>query len=176
MKRFLFTLTILFFCATSIAQDKDTTHQSNFQHEVGFHAGSTSGYGPSYRMWYKNFGIQISFLPTYKHYNSGIYSATRTNIVYGISLNYKLKHNKYVDLYSFINYSSNYSKNVNLNDFPPYNTVSTSINSNIGAGLGFDFKITPALILSTQMGYGIYGIEKFYQGNIAGGISILYKL
>jgi hypothetical protein len=174
MKNILLIISILIFSFSTKAQGKDTSKVSNFKHEVGFHAGSTSGYGPSHRIWYKKIGLQVTLLPYFMNYNK---SNKNSSLVYGLSLNYKLQQNKFVDLYGFANFSSNLSKQVYYPYDPTQQVISNkSIKSNIGLGLGFDFKITPEFILSTQIGYGIYQIEKFYQGNIAGGISLLYRL
>jgi len=174
MKNLLLIISFFVISFTTKANDKDSTSISNFKHEVGFHAGSTSGYGPSYRVWYKKFGIQVATLPFFNK-NKGI--SENSNFVYGISLNYKLQQNRFVDLYGVASFTSSISKQTIYTVFPANQTIiNKQTNSSIGIGLGLDFKITPELILSTQMGYGIYGIENFYQGNIAGGISLLYKL
>jgi thioredoxin-related protein len=174
MKNLLLIISILIISFSSKAHDKDTSKVSNFKHEVGFHAGSTSGYGPSYRVWYKKIGLQVTLLPYFMNYEK---SNKNSSLVYGLSLNYKLQQNKFVDLYGFANFSSNMSKQVYYPNDPTWSVeTNKSIKSNIGLGVGFNFKITPEFILSTQIGYGLYQIEKLYQGNIAGGLSLLYKL
>lgn len=169
MKNLLFIILISGISFSSKANTKDSSKVSVFKHEVGFHAGSTSGFGPSYRIWYKKIGLQVTLLPYYINFKEGY---SNSNLVSGFSLNYKIQQNKFVDLYGFANFSSNFSKQI----YFPNNQSNKYVNYNLGLGLGFDFKITPEFILSTQMGYGLYSIQSLINGNIAGGISLLYKL
>ncbi len=159
---------------------KDSTKTPNFKHELGFHIGSTSGFGPAYRIWYKKIGLQVSALPLTRFHGKNSLN-NYTNLTYGLSLNYLIKKNKYVDFYSFLS-SSTRSEKLDNCYFETwlcyeYETNFKFIHStNVGLGLGFDFKFLKVMKLSTQIGYGVYSIQSLTKGNIAGGISLLYQL
>jgi len=172
MKNFLIILFLLI-SAKGLAYEKDSLKTSNFKHELGFHIGSTSGYGLSYRVWYKKIGLQASFYPNINKGNN-----TNYTFVYGVNLDYKLKQSKFVDAYYFVGGSASSKKTYNTCYFEPWLCSEPKFHHsiNLGTGLGLDFKFADAMVLSTQFGYGIYSINNFYQGNIAGGISLLYKL
>ncbi|MGV6860176.1 MAG: hypothetical protein ACWA41_00300 [Putridiphycobacter sp.] len=168
MKTLLLTFT-LFVGLTVFGQSPDTT-STLFKHEVGFHVGSTSGYGPSYRLWYKKFGFQVSALPM-----TSISSTDKLlDLVVGVNLNYMVQENDHVDFYTFVNTSLNYYHYKSILYLPYENENRTY--QNIGFGAGFDFKFLEVMTFSTQFGYGFYNITNSLNGDFTAGASLLYRL
>lgn len=160
----------------ALSFSKDSSKTSNFKHELGFHIGSTSGFGPAYRIWYKKMGLQVAFLPNTRFYGKNNFDSY-TNLTYGLSLNYLIKENKYVDFYTFLSTSTRSIKQNNCFIEPWLcNEPKFVHSSNIGLGFGFDFKMLKVLKLSTQIGYGVYDIQNLPKGTIATGIGLLYTL
>jgi hypothetical protein len=175
MKKKLLILTLIVLPFLGYGHKEDTT--KTFSHEIGFHIGSTSGLGPTYRLWYKKIGLQVAFLPVGSFNQS--FNYYYYNIFAGLSLNYKLQQNKYSDLYAFLSTSTQFSKDFgyyfgieSYASFP----ITKSYSTNVGFGLGFDFKFAKVMLLSTQIGYGFYDINDLYRGNIAAGIGLMYKI
>jgi len=170
MKNLLFIILISGISFSSKANTKDSSKVSVFKHEVGFHAGSTSGFGPSYRLWYKKFGFQVSALPTVSKY----LTENVLNFNFGFNFNYLIQENEHVDFYSFVNTSINYYHYKSTLYLPYENTNHTD--QNIGFGAGFDFKFLEIMTFSTQFGYGFYNITNSLNGNFTAGASLLYRL
>jgi len=155
MKQIILTLLFSILTALSFGQKKDSIDASISNHHIGFHVGSTTGIGLSYRYWYKKFGIQATGFPVISKDFGTFFSA-------GVSLLYILKDNKKVDLFGYIG-----NHIINFNDKPLFN---------LGVGIGLKIDFLEVLDFSLQTGYGIYNLQDSPSSLLTGEFGLYYHL
>jgi hypothetical protein len=130
----LFVFTSMIFSLS--AQEKNSDFETK-KNEFGAHAGFTTGLGLSYRHWFSNEGIQLTFLP--------VIADDLTFISGGLSFLHSFKESKYFRFYGY------------LGNHVIYNTNATyETQYNIGIGPGFSFGKTVRFNL--MVGYGFYDV------------------
>jgi len=146
----------LVFCLgyTTTAQSNDTIKPFtyNHKHNIGLHAGLTTGIGISYRYWPTKLGIQLTSIP--------IISNKRTFVSAGITALYTLNDGQKVDLYGYFGNHILYSKTTKsigiTQPGQPTTIIKESTNYNVGVGFGFKIDINQDLNFNLQAGYGVY--------------------
>jgi hypothetical protein len=139
-------------------------------HQIGLHAGSTTGLGFSYRLWPDRFGIQITGIPTFREGRS--FSSV------GLSGLYLFNENKVVDFFGYVGNHliiSTSTQNIGSYGNPVYEKTSDFI-YNIGVGFGLKFKFLEVLDFNIQTGYSILDVTNGPYSMIAGEIGIYYHL
>lgn len=146
----LFNLTTFF----SFGQSKDSLNSIS-HHNLGFHTGSTTGIGLSYRYWHNRLGVQATGFPFISKDLGTYYSL-------GLSLLYVLKDNKKADLFGYI--GNHFIK------------LSNKTTYNLGVGIGLKIDFFEVLDFSIQAGYGIYSIQDSPSSLPTGEIGLYYHL
>lgn len=118
------------------SENPDLEYSTN---EFGAHVGATTGMGLSYRHWFDNTGVQLTFLPFKSNYEE-LYSI-------GLSGLYSVNRSKYVHVFGYL------GSHLLAQD--------GEVNLNVGAGPGFAFGKT--VTFNLQVGYGLYFSEEDYQ-------------
>lgn len=136
MKKLLCISTILLMVFAVSAQEDSTGFEIK-KNEFGIHAGFTTGLGLSYRHWFNNNGVQLTFLP--------IFADDLTFVSGGFSVLHSFKESKYFQFYGY------------LGNHLLYNTDGVyELQYNLGIGPGFAFGKTVRFNL--QVGYGLYDV------------------
>ena len=160
--------------AQSKSEMGKVNHSDNTKHYFGLHAGSTTGYGFSYRYWPTKLGVQVTALPVFR--KGGDY-----NVSTGLTLLYTLRDENVVDFYSYLGQHLISQKNSYGGYYDPslgiFTQGKTNYNTiyNVGAGVGFKFD-SKFVDLNIQVGYGAYDIINDINTNIAGEIGIYYHI
>lgn len=136
MKNIIYLLALLFLTTSVLAQEKPSDFEIK-ANEFGIHAGFTTGLGLSYRHWFNNNGVQLTFLP--------IFTDDLTFISGGVTLLHSFKENKYFRFYGYI--GNHYIYNTESDNEQQYN---------LGIGPGFAFGNTVRFNL--MVGYGLYDV------------------
>ena len=155
MKKLLFTLLLSLLAINVYSQRVDSTKSSISKHHLGFHIGSTTGLGISYRYWHNRIGAQVTTMPFISKDNGNFYSL-------GLSFLYVLKDNKKADL---IGYIGNH-----------FLSIDTKLNYNLGLGIGLKVDFFEVLDFSLQAGYGIYNLQDSPSSLPTGEIGLYYHL
>jgi hypothetical protein len=177
MKKIILSLFLIAFTLSSIAQvgTEDFTPSKHF---IGLHAGSTTGYGLSYRYWPTKFGGEITTSPKINADNT--YSIST-----GLSLLYKLKENEKYSIYSYLGNSLLLTKfenwDYNQGVWDPNNqngqyTVTTKKYAQYNASIGLGYKVNfwQNLDFNLQAGYGVYDLTNAIYTNVTGEIGLYY--
>jgi len=161
MKNYFVLLSFLTFCLATYSQD---TPQKKSAHYFGIHAGTTTAYGLSYRYWPKRFGIEFTTLPTFKKINPLDKKMINSKISTGLSVLFKIKESKVVDLFTYVGGFSLFEKHHESYYIQDTHTTEylkkEKLDINIGLGLGARFKFLEVLDFNLQLGYGIYKINQ----------------
>lgn len=175
MKHLITLLFAGFLGITSIAQDDQINEKGltfkKSTHQVGLHAGSTTGLGFSYRYWPKKWGVQVTGIPVF---GQG-YSFTSM----GLSGLYMFNENKIVDFYGYLGNhlvltTDKYSYiDQNGNPVTQKNNQTTY---NAGLGFGLKFKFLEVLDFNIQTGYSVLDITDQPFSMIAGEVGLYYHL
>lgn len=165
-------ITVVLFCFLALiikAQEQQnsdkTEYKKLYKHSIGVGAGSTTGFGISYRYFPKKLGFQVNFVPFYEDYGS------EALISAGLTLLYNLKETKYSALYAYFgNHYLHNSYGGNLNIFTPLtqnyyyrksNNDSEFYNS--GVGVGIEFSTKKQVTLNIMGGYAQYNsLERLF--------------
>jgi hypothetical protein len=136
MKKLLCLAILLLLIFSLNAQEKPSDFETK-ANEFGIHAGFTTGLGLSYRHWFNNNGVQLTFLP--------VFADDLTFVSGGLTILHSFKENKYFRFYGYLG-----------NHFI-YNTEAEYEQQyNLGIGPGFSFGKTVRFNL--MVGYGLYDV------------------
>lgn len=136
MKKLLCSLVSLTIIVTISAQESSSDFESK-SNEFGIHAGFSTGLGLSYRHWFDNNGIQLTFLP--------VFTDDLTFVSGGLTFMRSFRESKYFRFYGYL--GNHYIYNTEAEYEQQYN---------IGIGPGFSFGKTVRFNL--QVGYGLYDV------------------
>ncbi len=158
---------ILFFSMlVSFAQTSDDNDDNEERkHYLGVHAGSTTGFGVSYRYWPKKFGLQATIFP--------YLSSSNSFLSLGISGLMKVHEMEKLDVFLYLGNHFRYYRDNYYYDYNQYETT-TELNWSIGFGGGLNIRIARVLRLNLMTGLGNYDITKNYQLTFAGEIGFYY--
>jgi len=134
-------------------------------HYIGMHAGSTTGYGVSYRYWPGIYGVQLTLFPYISSENS--------RLSLGVSGLMKVHQMEKIDVFLYLGNSFRYFRDKNYYDYNQYYT-DTYLNWSIGFGGGLNIRIAKVLRLNVMMGLGNYDVLNDYQLTYAGEIGFYY--
>ncbi|MDD2426408.1 MAG: hypothetical protein PHU00_10405 [Bacteroidales bacterium] len=133
---------------------------AKYAHSLGIAAGSTTGYGISYRYWPAKIGVQGTFAPYSDEWGSN-YSA-------GVSLLYKIVQAEKVNFFLYQGNHYLYTKEkYNDND---YEIINNHFNS--GIGFGVEFIILKRVSLNLMGGYA--GFENFRRIGFTGETGLYF--
>jgi len=140
-----------FSICSSFAQDEFVQH-----HKAGFHAGSTTGIGFSYKYQPKKLGIQVVGAPFF-------FSGGDSFLSLGISGLYRLQESRKIDIFTYLGNNMIFAFQ--------------EMRYNLGVGAGIDLHIWPSVLdLNIQAGYGIYAINTDPMSLVAGEIGLHYLI
>lgn len=170
MKKIILSILVIGFALNTIAQDEKETYTSP-KHYIGLHAGTTTGYGLSYRYWPTKLGVEVTTSPRFKP--GGDY-----NISVGLSGLYTWKENKYIGLYSYLG-NSILSTNEGYYTYDDLTGISLYQSNNrtqynIGLGMGFKINVFKELDFNLQTGFGFYDLTDDIRTHLTGEISLYY--
>jgi hypothetical protein len=168
-KQVVFFGLILFLISfTVFSQDVTIKENKTRKNAIGLHAGSTTGFGISYRRWPDQFGFQVTFFP--------IVSKEQSYISLGITGMYKVSELKAIDVFLYLGDHFIYRKDNYYYDPAYYQDYDSNgyWTWNLGAGGGLDIKIAKVLRLSIMTGFGNYDILGDYTFTFAGEIGFYY--
>ena len=136
MKKFLCSLSALMIAAAITAQENPADFESK-SNEFGIHAGFSTGLGLSYRHWFDNNGVQLTFLP--------VFADDLSFVSGGLTYMHSFKESKYFRFYGYLG-----------NHFIYNSDAENEQQYNIGVGPGFSFGKTVRFNL--MVGYGLYDV------------------
>ena len=145
--KLLFTFVFIGIISLASAQDIDKSRR----HQVGAHAGFTTGLGISYRYWPSKLGIQTTFLP--------VKTDTVKFFSFGFTGLCTLSERKYFKTFLYLG-----NHLVSRNGHQEYN---------IGFGPGFTVGSTVRFNL--MIGYGFYDVTDTFNMLPTGEIGVYYK-
>jgi len=149
---FSFLLTGLFLWSAPKAQAQFVG--SDFDHEIGVHAGFTSGIGLSYRYWPGTFGLQTTFLP--------IFGQENKFISFGVTGLAMLKDNSNVDLFLYLGNHWLFT-----NDDPTQ--------WNVGLGPGVEIEMGNDFVFDIMVGYALYDLNESLRSSVTGEVGVYYR-
>jgi len=170
MKKIILSLLVMSFTLSSIAQDEKKATSSP-KHHLGLHAGTTTGYGISYRYWPTKFGGEITASPRFE-------TGGRYTVSTGLSFLYSLKENEKYTLFTYFGNSilakkSNYQiYNQTTGIYTNEIKKTTDYNASIGFGVKVNF--WENLNFNLQGGYGFYDITNDINTNFSAEIGMYY--
>ncbi len=163
-------LTLLFLLPSELLAEEN---QSSGKRGIGFHAGSTTGVGLSFRYWPESIGFQATFLP--------IVTEDYRFISFGVAGLYTLHQHDNLSLIGYTGFrlhrefqhnNSGWQSNPNIDQ----------ITFGFGLGPGFKYEYSQVLTANFMIGYGLYieddrllGEETSFRLNITGEAGIFYK-
>ncbi|MEX2483124.1 MAG: hypothetical protein WED10_01100 [Brumimicrobium sp.] len=162
------TVLIFFISFVLLSQEgikNESSDSSSPAHSLGFHLGSTTGMGLSYRFLPKKLGIQATFLPVFNG-NGGMFLSS------GLSILYKLKSSRRVDLFGYLGNHLTYRESAP--GFYGEQNVNRNYHVGLGAGINLHAWID-VLDISFQMGYGVYSVNENPRSLPAAEIGFYYK-
>ncbi len=121
------------------------------KHQVGIHAGFTSGIGISYRYWPDKLGMQITFIP--------IKSDEKTFVSLGVTGLLTLKEKKYFKPFLYL--GNHY--------------VYTREDQEYNIGIGPGFSVGSIVRFNFMMGYGFYDVLETFNTFPTMEIGVYYK-
>jgi hypothetical protein len=137
-----------------------------FANSIGIGAGTTTGYGFSYRYFGRKNGVQINFFPLIDNANK---TAT---ISAGLTLLHKLFVAKKTNLYLYL--ANSYLYNKSSSYYYNYNYINSYTEKwNTGLGVGFEWDTEKSLVLNIMAGYAQY--NSFQTLTLAGEAAIYYR-
>lgn len=136
MKKILCLLGIIVISLSVTAQESVPDFETK-ANEFGIHAGFSTGLGLSYRHWFDNNGIQLTFLP--------VFTDDLTFVSGGFSVLHSFKESKYFRFYGYL------GNHIIHNTDAEFETQ-----YNMGIGPGFSFGKTVRFNL--MVGYGLYDV------------------
>lgn len=149
MKNLVFFIFVMFMFQVSSAQETESPSKN---HHVGFHVGSTTGVGVSYRYWPKRWGIQVTGTPFFRRGDR--------YIIGGLSAMYKIVDGNRVDFFGYLgNEIIHQSVKLWVYDSATGGSKQQRFRDNvfnIGLGLGLKFDIGKAINLNIQGGWAVY--------------------
>ncbi|MGV6860178.1 MAG: hypothetical protein ACWA41_00310 [Putridiphycobacter sp.] len=175
MKTFALSIAFLLFTFAGIGQSKHGPHY------IGVHLGSTTSMGFSYRYWPNRFGIEFTALPRIYTTTSLNEKLTNYKLRNGLSLLFKIKESKIVDLFTYLGtdifYEREYDYYYSNGMVSSQNLKIENTNVKIGLGLGARFKFLDVMDFNAQLGYGMYRINQpnNFSSNIAGEMGLYYN-
>lgn len=141
--------TFIFISSITLASAQDTDKSRN--HQVGAHAGFTTGLGISYRYWPSKFGIQATFIPIKTD------SVKFTSL--GLTGLFALSEKKNFKTFLYLG-----NHLVTRNGHQEYN---------IGFGPGFS--VGSAVRFNFMIGYGFFDVTDTFNMLPTGEIGVYYK-
>jgi hypothetical protein len=166
--------------ADSIGSVSDFNQKKVNRHELGFSAGTSSGYGYAYRLWHGKLGGQIVFMQYHRSYIE--------RYVLGLTFMHTLIRNEISNLFIYLsngyiarnryykaglNYSSRLESSYFLNEAQ---TNRKRILSH-GIGIGYEVYSMPGKLnpfgLSFMSGLATY--HNFTRANLTAEISVMFK-
>jgi len=149
--RQLICFVLIFSCASLSAQETPD-FSTKGTHYAGFHAGSTTGMGFSYRYVKQKWGVQLTTIPVF---NNDFFAMSN-----GFSLLYTIAEHEKVDVFGYVGQHLLISRQNEWVWDEDYTNYEEQRVSNYfwgtGIGAGVNYKLTDYLIMSTQVGYGMY--------------------
>jgi len=167
LKIVTFLVILCFGASMSFAQSLNdiSAPKKKRNHYIGMHAGTTTGYGISYRYWPGIYGVQLTLFP--------YISANNSRMSVGVSGLMKVHEMEKLDVFLYLGNSFRY-----YSDEVYYSNnqtgTSTYFNWSIGFGGGLNIRIAKVLRLNVMMGLGNYDILNDYQLTYAGEIGFYY--
>lgn len=156
---------LIFFVSSIIYSQEEPKPSSSPAHSFGFHLGSTTGMGLSYRYLPNKLGVQATFLPVFNG-DGGLFISS------GFSIMYKIQSSRRVDLFGYLGNHFIYREN------PNYGFEGKNINRSYQMGLGAGINLhawIDVLDISFQLGYGVYNVNKSPRSLPAAEIGFYYK-
>jgi hypothetical protein len=144
----------------SIEVFSQNAEKSLFKHSLGLNVGSTSGVGISYKYQPTRFWAQITGTPFFLPENEKFLSV-------GLTLLYKVKTSKVLDLITYLGNSYTHNSAGNFNQFSmgpniffsfSDNNFETGYNIGVGGGVVFH-PWRDVLDINIQGGYGVMGVD-----------------
>lgn len=153
--------------ATTFAQSLNdiSTPEKKRKHYLGMHAGSTTGYGVSYRYWPDKLGLQVTLFP--------YISSDNSFLSLGISGLMKVHELEKLDVFLYLGNHFRYSQDKYYYNYNQYE-IDNYFNWSIGFGGGLNIRIAKILRLSVMTGLGNYDILNNYQLTFAGEVGFYY--
>jgi hypothetical protein len=137
MKQSFCIISLVFLSCLSLASQESKSDFETKSNEFGIHAGFSTALGLSYRHWFSNNGVQLTFLP--------IFADDLTFVSGGFTILHSFKESKYFRFYGY------------LGNHLLYNTEAEyETQYNLGIGPGFAFGKTVRFNL--MVGYGLYDV------------------
>ena len=127
----------------------------SFDHEVGLHAGFTTGLGLSYRYWPRRLGIQATFLPIFGNDNQFI--------SLGLSGLLMLKDDTNVNFFTYVG-----------NHWIFRDDRDTQWN--LGLGPGLKFIVSDELSIDVMAGYALYDVNDGLTSSVTAELGFYYRL
>ena len=174
MKRISIVAISLFVAISVLAQKNDST-AGKLTHEFGFHAGTTTAVGLSYRYWPGKLGVQLTALP--------IKTSDMTFVSMGLTALYSFYNTNYFRFFGYLANNvtiNNYTKDEYVDDYYNYanykieekKVEKTTYNVGFGPGFGFGSKVR----FNIMAGYGFYDILGEFNMLPTGEIGLYFRL
>lgn len=152
--------------ANLVAQERDST-RNKWTNEFGFHAGSTTGIGLSYRYWPKKLGVQFTILP--------VKSPDETFVSVGLTALYSIYNSRHIHFYGYLGNTvlvNNYKRYYYFTDDDSYERVhSTKYNIGFGPGFGVGTRVR----FNIMLGYGFYDVTDEFNIYPAGEMGLYFR-
>lgn len=143
---------ILFFCHFVHSQENNL----RAVHRVGFHAGTTTGVGFSYKYQPSKFGLQVVGMPIFDGEGNILTS-------FGLSGLYRISELRRADIIGFLGNHLFIGR--------------TDIGYHLGIGAGIDLHLWPGVLdLNVQAGYGLYYLNEQPLSLLTGEIGLHYVI
>jgi len=166
MKHLLLFIILLSLVFKLSAQDNSDSTNNNgikkFRSEIGVAAGSTTGFGLSYRQFYKDFGVQLTFCPIELNKEALIFSS-------GVAFIYHIQQSKKLN---FFVYQGNMMNIVR--EYYSNGAYSVSDGFSNGIGLGLEIIKLEKVGINLMCGYAYYHLSEHF--SMTGEIGFFYKL
>lgn len=145
-------IAVLFFCHAAHSQENNL----RAVHRVGFHAGTTTGVGFSYKFQPNKFGLQVVGMPIFDGEGNVLSS-------FGLSGLYRISELRRADIIGYLGNHLFIGR--------------TDIGYHLGVGGGFDWHVWPGVLdLNIQAGYGVYYLNDRPLSLLTGEIGFHYVL
>ena len=153
MRKLHLSLLLFSFVGHGALAQSGTEEKTQYKHYFGVNAGSTSGFGLSYKFYPRKTGFQITALP--------LIVDSEEKISVAFTTLFSLKQEDRGDFILFVSH--------HLTNF--YRGVYTY---NFGIGPGYEIKEN-SLNMTIMVGYALYGVPEYYHVLPTGSLSIFYR-
>lgn len=151
-------INILTFLAVLLTYHVGISQNEDFRtvHRIGFHAGTTTGVGFSYKYQPSKFGLQVVGMPIFDGDGNVLAS-------FGLSGLYRFSELRRADLFGYFGNHLFIGR--------------TDVGYHLGLGAGLDWHVWPGVLdLNIQAGYGVYYLNDRPLSLLTGEIGLHYLL